>query len=359
MYLNPIFILSLALAFSFGTFAQTPIQIIRGDMPVAGGIYLNSYANPLNFTNMDFESTGMNYTWDFRSLSYENQIADTFKSLQSVGGAYAFIFAGAASYAVQDHSTGGGTGISSGVLNFYNNLLKSYSNSGFGFNFGGISIPVRFQTHDTLYHFPLNFSDSDTSFASYSMSVPFMGYGEGTIKRRNTVDGWGTLRTPYGDFQTLRVKSESWRTDSLYMDTLGFGFRIPEIHSIEYKWLAKNIGVPLLTVTKSDETGISLTSSIVYRDSMRVSSNRLISSTKNSELKMFPNPSNGKITFTLPFDIKHSAVLTIINTEGKVVKQLYPATQKILIDLSDLPKGLYAVVFYDDTSMHSGSILLK
>src|SRR6185369_9997600 len=78
--------------------------------------------------------------------------------------------------------------------------------------------------------------------------IPNFGYYRKQQTRTNEVDGWGTLITPFGTFNTLRVKSTLNITDSIYLDTLGFGLTIPRQTIVEYKWLAPGKKIPVLEV---------------------------------------------------------------------------------------------------------------
>jgi gliding motility-associated-like protein len=58
----------------------------------------------------------------------------------------------------------------------------------------------------------------------------------------------GTLLTPFGTFNALRIKSTLQISDSIYLDTLGFGITIPRQTIVEYKWLGAGKKIPLLEV---------------------------------------------------------------------------------------------------------------
>jgi hypothetical protein len=73
------------------------------------------------------------------------------------------------------------------------------------------------------------------------------------------------LHTPYGSFQTLRLKSEVFEYDSIYLDTLGQGIVLNRNY-IEYKWLGTGRGLPLLVATTDEFLGARIT----YLDSLRI-----------------------------------------------------------------------------------------
>jgi hypothetical protein len=57
--------------------------------------------------------------------------------------------------------------------------------------------------------------------------------------------------------------------DSIYIDSLGIGFPL-EREIIEYKWIAKGSGIPVLQINEE-----GMTATAVYRDSVRMSSDPL------------------------------------------------------------------------------------
>jgi len=76
--------------------------------------------------------------------------------------------------------------------------------------------------------------------------------------------------TPFGTFNTIRVKSQLIVSDSIYLDTLGFGFTIPRADKFEYKWYGIGKKIPLLEIDAT-AAGNSLTIDRVnWQDSLIV-----------------------------------------------------------------------------------------
>jgi hypothetical protein len=85
----------------------------------------------------------------------------------------------------------------------------------------------------------MNYGNVDSSYSGYSVKIPNTFSSSTNSFRLNEVDGWGLLTTPFGSFNTLRVKTIITAHDSLFLDTLGFGFGISVPQQIEYKWIGK------------------------------------------------------------------------------------------------------------------------
>jgi hypothetical protein len=110
----------------------------------------------------------------------------------------------------------------------------------------------------------MNYGQTWSSDAGFTLSLPGTGYISRQKNRTSEVDGWGTLTTPFGSFQTLRVKSIIAEHDSIYIDSLGWGYGLDRTIT-EYKWLGNDQGIPLLQVT---EEGPLVTAT--YRDFYRM-----------------------------------------------------------------------------------------
>src|ERR1019366_3455326 len=86
------------------------------------------------------------------------------------------------------------------ITNTENFLYKSnsqYIDQGFGAQINGIPLPIAYTHPDVIYNFPLQYGNTDNSTSGYSINLPGTGYYGYQQTRTNTVDGWGTLSTPF------------------------------------------------------------------------------------------------------------------------------------------------------------------
>jgi len=115
----------------------------------------------------------------------------------------------------------------------------------------------------------MNYLNKDSSNSSISLPIPNLGYYGKRQKRVNQVDGWGTLITPYGTFNTLRIKSTLTINDTIYLDTLHAGFTIPRPIAYEYKWFSAGSKIPMLEIDATAAGGNNVTIARVnWRDSL-------------------------------------------------------------------------------------------
>ncbi|RLD50374.1 MAG: hypothetical protein DRJ05_19705, partial [Bacteroidetes bacterium] len=216
------------------------ITIDNNDMPSSGDTIRTSTSIDVGL--LDYVSSGPGYSWDFSSLVPLNQQVDTFVSVQETPLVYQAFFFMSSNLAqpIQNAESMPGFEVSD-AFNYYKNSSSSYKMTGIALTMNNIPIPNKFDEDDYIFRFPLDFGNVDSSMSSYGMSVPGLGYMGGWKKRVNTCDGWGSLSTPYGNFQALRIASHIIQHDSIYIDSLGFGFPIHRDY-MEYKWLGEGFG---------------------------------------------------------------------------------------------------------------------
>ncbi|MBN3035042.1 MAG: T9SS type A sorting domain-containing protein [Bacteroidales bacterium] len=351
---KPVFLL---VAFFFCAAANSQITITTDDMPSVGDTIRTS--TTVNLGGIDYEQTGSGFTWDFSALVPLNQQLDTFVSVQSVPLAYWLVFLTAANLAhtMPEFEQIPGFQVTD-VFDFYKNSPADYRMVGYGVTLNGLPIPLKFENPDIMYRFPLDYGHVDSSFSDYEIAVPGMGYLGGWKKRYNEADGWGTLITPFGSFETLRLRSDVIQFDSLYIDSLGFGMPLMR-EFIEYKWMGKGWGLPLCQVTDD-----GLAPVIAYIDSVRnlnpVTAASVVSG--NNDLQLFPNPAFDDLWIRGTF---HNSVITVMITDpsGRIVMYetlpVHGDGIPLRISLKDITPGLYLLGIRDGDQWHWSKVMVK
>ncbi|MBL4625008.1 MAG: hypothetical protein JKY42_07710, partial [Flavobacteriales bacterium] len=272
----------LKIGFSFLLVFQTlqsfsQITITDADMSSVNDVVIESVV-PLNsLDTIDPSLTGVNYTWDFCHLSIDNQRVDTFISVSSTPLTYQFYFNNAflypgydASYAKRGQEINfnqAGIGVSiTDVYDYFKNDASDYKQVGFGANINGIPASIQYDGIDYIYRFPMNYGNIDSSNAAFVVDVPTLGtYGQ-KIDRRNEVDGWGEITTPFGTYDALRVRTTLTITDTVYLTLANFGTTIPRPAEYVYTWLANGEGIPIMTVTTREIVGVETVTGASFKD---------------------------------------------------------------------------------------------
>ncbi len=345
----------------FPAFIFSQITINQDDMPQEGDtIRLSRGANA---ALLNYEETGNDFTWDFSMLVPFSQTVDTFVSVSETPWIYQLVFLTSANLAQKINGYDFIPGFTiTDSYEFYKNSSSDYRDVGVGITINGVPIPNKFDSPDIIYRFPLDVGSVDSSISSYEMSIPALGYSSRWKKRVNYIDGWGTLTTPYGTFETIRVKSDVIQHDSIYIDSLGIGFPIHRVFT-EYKWLGNGFGVPLCTVIDDGITPPSIT----YIDSVRylfigVDENRIA----KSGFRVYPNPVTEQFSIDLDIEDNQNVSVSLYNTEGIKVADLFNGMQrggntKLTFGIAqfDMKKGLYFVVVRVGDKRYAEKLIVK
>ena len=361
---------------TFSALGQS-VRIQSNDIPAAGDTFRMSIANNPQVLNL--QKTGADQTWDYTSLvSNGAQYVDTYYAMSEVPTTYQLLtFLKGANLGYLNLSANPGNQLDSltgslpveNLFAFYRKNSQSYSQVAYGVTLTFAGIPAPFDQNDVIYDFPLAYGNQDSSNASFTFppsnlpspdSLDF--YFERSQKRVNEVDGYGTLKTPYGSFQTVRVKSKVFYDDSIYFQ--GQGQDIPPYQVTEYKWLGKNQGAPLLRArTIGGGEGLPV-SFVTYQDSVRnVATNpdtgedstsrvELLEGAKSSSPSIFPNPTKGKVHVKLPAKWADQSIrMQIIDINGQAVEaklmknQVRQQNGKTTFNFNHLDPGYYLVAF--------------
>lgn len=315
--------------FLFTNIASAQITISTSDMPSVGDTFRVS--NGLIDPTIDPVPTGTSFTWDFSNLQMVTQDVDSFISVSSTGAIYSLVFSNIPFNPYRANLAAKGPTLPavpqvtiSDVNYFYYNTSASYVVSGYGATINGVQAPIPFNNKDYIYNFPVNFGDTDSSDSDFQLALPGFGFYSHAQHRVNSVDGWGTLITPFGTFNTVRVKSMITSNDSIYLDSLGTGFAFSLPPTTEYKWLGTQAGIPLLQITTTNTLGADVVSAIVYQDSVRTLTGiHELSDNQTVPFELYPNPTTGDFTLDLATSDDHPVKVSLLTSEGKMVAQLW------------------------------------
>ena len=294
--------------------AQIAPSITAADMPVAGdSLRLSQATALLPASAPPLTRNGANQTWNYSGLVAVSQRVQRYNSFaSSAAGLQLLYFMGANKASV---STPAALPAASGAVlpvtdvkeffNLDNNLFYSV---GFGATVSGTALPVLYtQNYDIVYSLPVTYTSDPINnfFLSNSLitaSVPGTGYLSRKRQRINRADAWGTLTTPFGTFQTLRVVTSLADHDSVVVGTgPGQGLDLPLVR--EYKWLTNGIHVPVLTITTRMLAGRETITGVEYRDgSRRIGPLATRDAATEAGLAAYPNPSavGSPLTLTVP-----------------------------------------------------------
>jgi hypothetical protein len=315
----------LVLIFISALAASSSAQITLGSSDFSNGGDTFRVSNALPFIGMDLNG-GANYTWDYSQLSttYTGQEIIRFippNEWPITLAIFAFS-ANQATYSPINYLDTLGIPVT-GTYNLLNKTSSGFVQRGLGLETPQGTLPIQFSPSDIIYKFPIAMGNVDSSNSGYTINQLPGIFFRTTMKRVNTVDGWGTLTTPFGTFSVLRMQSVINQHDSVVIDSLGlnFGTDLPE--QVEYKWLAQGQGIPVLQVNTSAGVPVQ----VVYRDSARMLISVPEVSASAFSFQVFPNPASEHVIVRYILKQPADVAFEILDAQGKVVYAEEPMWQ--------------------------------
>ncbi len=332
-------------------FSEAQITVTEADFADPGNTVRMSVG--VNDQGLDISTTGPNSNWDFSMLEQNSQKLDTFLYTFLTSPFYSFYFSNTsfnphrASMAVRGSDF---TPVPlyllsfTKVFNFYYKSTSYYIQPGFGATMNSTTPKAVGFTHkDTLYRFPVEYGDADTSFSDYTVSVPLLGICYHEQTRVNTVDGWGSLTTPFGTHDALRIVSDITGTDSVTIDTLDFQYKRNSPHKREYKWIGNGWDEPLLQINTRFFGTFEFITSVVYRDSIHpVISSISDEQTSKPDFSIFPNPAHNNFIVISASELSNPT-LTITDVCGKTILHKEEVSNTENVDAENWARGFYFV----------------
>lgn len=264
---------------------RAQIKITKNDMPAAGDEIIYSTTTD----KVDLTKTGANVSWDFSSVKPNGNDTLHYMTSGKAGTLYLLSFYNDFAQKTQQG------------FDFLNASSTVYKKVGTGVKVV-LDMANKFEDADEIYHFPVTYADhdSDTYYDTFSLSTYYKSIIHG--KRVNTVDGWGTIKTPDSTYNCIRVKTEITEYDTNVIS--GFKVPLPKVNRTEYKWLANGVKMPVFQVIFN---GTQTTTR--YKDKYR----------------LIPNPNGPKPAFT----VTDSTIFTddsipfINNTTGNFLQYVW------------------------------------
>lgn len=302
---------------------------------------------------IDFATTGANYSWDFTHLTPQTQ---RFRGFMGMAGLPMFINAVYVATVLPQYQAtyylpstdlpldqaSGFLPISITDINQYTRKTSSAITSvGYSINIEGTSLPVKSDTIETRYELPLNFGDTYFSrgYTNLDMNPFFDAVFRQYRQRYSQVDGWGSVATPYGTFDVLRLKHTINEIDSIRIDVFGnqTWIPIPVPDTYIYEWLANGERDAVMRITTNDIAGNEVVTGIEYKDyDYGLGLNEL-----TSQMEIYPNPATDVLSVK---NVAPNSTYKIVDMKGTEVMSGTLSAPITSIDVATLQNGMYQLV---------------
>jgi len=281
---------------------------------------------------IDYQTTGANSVWGFTYLQAETQsLADPFLVqnasflVQLRFGSFA-----PARYISDYYNTYSGIPFDQfgaflpvnieDLFRFTKIDSDSVSYPGYSMLIDGNDIPFQSDTIEVPLRFPLEFGDnySSRAYSKVDFNPIFNGIFIQYRQRESEVDGFGSLLTPYGSFNAIRVKHTIEEQDSLYVDAFGFATWVPLNLPTQriYEWWAKDELVPVMKIETQEINGDEVVTLIEYKDDYLGLTAQLTE--EDITISTYPNPSKEVLYIETNSPITS---VVLYSTEGKLIYQ--------------------------------------
>ena len=340
------------------------INIDDSDMPTPSIYTVSKIAN----ITFNPDETGIDYVWDFSFLEYETQLNDTFFSVTDAPYVYQYMYNNpldAAHKATVVQNTGTITNTIQVIeitdnYDYFKNSSSLYSKVGSGSTINGVPTVMKYDNVEKITtDFPLTMNATNSSISLAGNDIPNIGYYGQTVNRVNIVDGYGELTTPYGTFQTVRVKSILNVRDTIYYDDYSFGTAFDRPESIVYNWYADDQSIPLLTLTSTITNNYLVT----YKDSVR--NTEIIEFNNDNYFNVYPTVTSNNINIKFNSNNNGKYFIKIFNELGNeiynVEKRKNLGINTMVVSLNETVKnnGIYFVIFESDNKINIKKIVFN
>lgn len=330
--------------------ANAQISLTDQHFPDGNELFIFS---TLNDASIDYQTTGANQSWDFSALTPTGQRGLQTNDIMQAGGLaqLMFGFLAPANYkAAYFNSTVDFplTQLTSflpvqidGMNQYTRKDTDAVQTVGYEIISSGTGYAFRSDTIETRYALPMTFGSSYESRGSTSLDLNPIYDAQWRQHRHRVseVDGWGTVTTPHGTFQALRIHHVVNETDSIYISYQGFGMWLPVTVPVahEYEWRSTADKEAIMRIKTSEAAGNQAVTTVEYRDDY----NGLGLGELSASVNVYPNPAVSELHVELDETCDQ---LSIIDATGKIVFTVRPDSAKTVLDISSLSKGSYQLV---------------
>lgn len=356
--MNKIIMLCMAMGLVVTAKSQTPIILNEEDIASEGDSYTTINANPVIV--FDGEATGVDYNWDFSDLTTLSEGVTNFVDVSDTDPLYFFLWL-ASDIAQQTTENIVNEFITiEDIYNFYKKDNDEFSLTGFAGTISGIPLPITYDEPEKIYVFPSEYNDVTSSESGFDISVPGFGGWSEQRSRTNQNDGWGTLTLPTDatTYNVLRTRSEITIVDTFSYDVYVIPFAYT---TIEYRWMAKLNGMPMLQINTQTILGIETTSQVVYKTGDFVAINN--ADLTSFDFNVVPNPVDDEANIVFTSSVNDSYLLTVTNINGQKIMEkslsVLNGSNSVFADLKPLAAGTYFISLFTNGNKVATQQIIK
>ena len=321
--------------------SDAQISLQRGDMPSVGESFPVWVDSTLSITGVGVP--GPNRVWEFNDLSPDYSEEVSIIDIATAPGAESFPTANYVEFAPNN----------GGEYRFVQVDSDSYNWIGISTDALGSGSTQTFplNSNSTRYKFPHAFAAFEQDTLNYSQKFgAALGFDSVWVymdnKRTISVDGWGMLSTPNGNYEVIRQNNLEEVADTIFgKNGSGAWEAIPAFSSFRvdeyYEWLGlETQGQPVLRIDVDPENGNRPS---VAKWTKKFSAN--VTNLYQDEIQVYPNPViNQQVNLQTDLNISEPSIFTLYSAQGQKLFNQQIERINTTIEMNSIPKGIY---FYD------------
>jgi Secretion system C-terminal sorting domain len=319
---------------------QAQISLNTANAPAPGHAHQYRSLDSLYAARLNVGVAGASRTWDFSAAVVNATILPYWQIWRQPNASrFASRFAG--------------TTVTGLAIEMGDTTVTCYKNDATGFyNLGDAddSITVRFTPSLRLMKYPFTYNTTFTDSTKLIISqlgnpvLDTLPFTQTTL-----VDAYGTVRTPIGNFDALRVKESATFTIEL--------FGLPaQFNTVSYRWVTAQHSAGIFSQTRQvlsffGQTDTSYSGEFIMRQTVGTEET---TSEMTPSLKTYPNPTIDKVQLDFELEKTEKVAVILYNLAGQTItvvpSKSYNAGKNTLeVDLQSLPKGTYLILMHSES----------
>lgn len=221
-----------------------------------------------------------------------------------------------------------------------------------------VSIPLN--PNQVIINFPANYLDTYSGTSGFDVTMDGSTLNIDSIRlkqvmdRAYTIDGWGSITTPIGTYDALRIELTETSIDSSWGMIAGVWQFFEE--SVEtsntYDWWTADasVGFPVLTM---DVDGNGNAEAISYLKALPTPDG-VAEGVDGSKISIYPNPTSNLVNFVVESDNAHS--IEVYDVTGQLIETQQIQRLATTFDMSNATAGVYLYVLKgaNGQALHTG-----
>ncbi len=288
-------------------------------------------------------SAGASQVWDFSALVIYTRDTMAFVSPASTPYDTAFVGDNVAMFMSEENAWA--------YLNKSTSNLEMMGIVGDLFETGMVAI--EFNPGETIIQFPFTYLNSFNDNSQWEIVIDTIKMIQ-ILDKFVEADAWGSMTTPLGTYEVLRIFSTRIETQEIYFDSLGNWvlYHTSADTSYNYEWWTDDVAMKFPLASFSwDIDSMSVDGEVEFLENIAIS----VPEINAENISIYPNPTNGK------FLIQAEGIerVEIMDMQGRTVNQFTINNTQCTVNLSDNPKGIYFIKLTTDKGVVVEKIVLE